>query len=295
MSDAPSVLKPIAATIIGIAFFSAMDAVMKSASIAVGAYSAYFLRCVIGFCLIAPVWWVRTRQMPSREVLRIHVKRSVVVAFMGLSFFYAIVRLPLAEAIAISFIAPLIALFLAAILLGEKIEPRSVVAGIAGLVGVLLIVGGKVGSQEMTDDVLWGLAAVLFSAVLYAWNLILQREQALVARPTEVSTFQNGIVALVLLGGTPFLLVMPDKTVWLELLQGALLAIAAAVTLTWAYARAEAQVLVPVEYTGFLWAVLFGWLMFDEQVTAGTFAGAALIVMACMIASRRKRPEQSAL
>ncbi|MFN2098916.1 DMT family transporter [Altererythrobacter sp. MF3-039] len=295
MSATPSYLRPIVAVIIGIALFSTMDAVMKSASLAIGAFSAYFLRCIVGFCIIAPVWWLRTRAMPSRAVMRIHIKRSVVVAFMGLSFFYAIVRLPLAEAIAISFIAPLIALFLAAVLLGEKIELRSIVAGVAGLAGVLLIVGGKVGSEEMTDEVVWGLAAVVFSAVLYAWNLILQREQALVAKPTEVSTFQNGIVALVLLGATPFLLEWPNMQVWGELVLGALLAISAAVMLTWAYARAEAQVLVPFEYTGFLWAVLLGWLMFGEDVTGWTISGASLIILACLIASRRKRPEQSAL
>lgn len=295
MSAAPSVLKPIAATIIGIAFFSAMDAVMKSASLAVGAYSAYFLRCVIGFSLIAPVWWFGTRKFPERSVLKIHLKRGVISAFMGLTFFYAIVRLPLAEAIALSFIAPLIALYLAAVLLGEKIELKSIIAGVAGLVGVVLIVGGKIGGEEMSDEAIKGLVAVLVSAVLYAWNLVIQREQALVSKPTEVSTFQNGIVALVLVAGAPFLLQMPDTETWGVLVSGALLAIAAAVTLTWAYARAEAQVLVPIEYTGFLWAVLFGWLMFGEQVTAWTVAGAALIIVACLIASRRKRPEQSAI
>ena len=160
---------------------------------------------------------------------------------------------------------------------------------------MLLIVGGKIGSQEMTDEAIKGLAAVLFSAVLYAWNLILQRQQALVSKPTEVSTFQNGIAALVLLAGAPFLLKLPGTQVWGELALGAVLAIAAAMALTWAYARAQAQVLVPFEYTGFLWAVLFGWLLFAEEVDVWTIAGAGLIIAACLISSRRRRPEQSAI
>jgi S-adenosylmethionine uptake transporter len=64
--------------------------------------------------------------------------------------------------------------------------------------------------------------------------------------------------------------------------------------LAWGYARAEAQVLVPLEYSGFLWAGLFGWLFFRERVSPPTLAGAALIVVACWIAAPRKRPEQSA-
>jgi S-adenosylmethionine uptake transporter len=287
-------LLPILATIIGIGFFSAMDAAMKSAAIAVGAYSAFFLRSIIGFSIISPVWLLQRHKWPPRDVLRIHLTRGVVVAFMGWAFFFALVRLPLAEAIALSFIAPLIALYLAAILLKEKIQPKAVYAALLGLAGVIAIIGGKIGNEEMSDEAVIGTVALLFSAVLYAWNLILQRQQALVASPVEVSTFQNGIVALVLLAGTPFLLIMPQDGQWLDIVMGAILGVAAALFLSWAYARAEAQILVPIEYTGFLWAVLFGWLFFQEEVTFATLAGTSLIVIGCWIAAR-KRTEQSAL
>ena len=68
----------------------------------------------------------------------------------------------------------------------------------------------------------------------------------------------------------------------------------AGMLLGWAYARAEAQVLVPIEYSGFIWAALFGWLYFGERVTAPTVAGTVLIVAGCWMATRR-RPEQTAL
>jgi S-adenosylmethionine uptake transporter len=287
-------LRPILATMAGIALFSAMDAVMKSASIAIGAYSAYLLRCLIGFAMIAPVWWWRNRRVPDRRVMRVHLVRGVVVAFMGWTFFASLVRLPLAEAIAISFVAPLISLYLAAWLLGEKIERRAIIAALLGLAGVVVIVGGKLGRENLDDDALAGLSLIAVSALLYAWNLVLQRQQALVAGPTEVSTFQNGVVSLVLLVGAPFLMVWPEGKAWLEIGAGALLAVGAALFLAWAYARAEAQKLVPIEYTGFLWASLFGWLYFAERVGPTTVAGAVMIVIGCWIATRR-RPEQSAL
>ena len=288
-------LKPVVATIIGIALFSAMDAVMKSASIAVGAYSAYLLRCAIGFCMIAPIWWWRTRKLPTRAVLKVHIMRGVVVAFMGWTFFAALVRLPLAEAIAISFIAPLITLYLAALILGESIQRRAILGAFLGLGGVIVIVGGRIGREKLSEDSLIGLALVTISALLFAWNLILQRQQALVSSPEEAGTFQNGVAALTLMAGAPFLLVMPSAQVWGELFVGAILAVTALLFLTWAYARAETQRLVPIEYTGFLWASLFGWMFFAEQIRGATVIGAALIVAGCFIAARGKRPEQTAL
>jgi S-adenosylmethionine uptake transporter len=292
-SDPP--IKPILAALAGIALYSAMDAVMKSASIAIGAYSAYLLRCAIGFAIIAPIWWWRGGKLPGRAVWRVHLIRGVVVAFMGWTFFASLVHLPLAEAIAISFVAPLIALYLSAILLGEQIERRAVMAALLGLAGVIVIVGDHLGRQTMTDDAATGLALIGISAILYAWNLVLQRQQALVAGPTEVSTFQNGVVTLVLLAGAPFLLEWPDTRAWLEIGAGALLAVGAALFFAWAYARAQAQQLVPIEYTGFLWASLFGWLYFGEGVGGATVIGALLIVAGCWIATRRRRPEQTAL
>ena len=58
--------------------------------------------------------------------------------------------------------------------------------------------------------------------------------------------------------------------------------------LSWAYARAEAQHLAPVEYTAFIWAVLFGMIFFFEPVRPLTLIGAAMIVLACYIAARRR-------
>lgn len=270
---------------------------MKSASIAIGAYSALVLRCAIGVAIVAPIWRLTGGTWPERSVLHIHLKRGVVVAFMALTFFFSLVRLPLAEAIALSFIAPLIALYLAAILLGERIERKAIIAAVLGLGGVVVIVSSKITTQSLNDDAIIGLIGIGISAVLYAWNLILQRQQALVSQPAEVATFQNSIVSLCLLPAAPFILVWPDQAIWGELVVGACLSTSAAMVLSWAYARAEAQVLVPIEYTGFLWAILFGWLMFGETVTPGMIAGAGLIVVGCWIATRKspQHTEQAAL
>ena len=78
-------------------------------------------------------------------------------------------------------------------------------------------------------------------------------------------------------------------------LGAALLALSAQLLFAWAYARAEAQVLVPLEYSGFLWAALFGWLIFAESLQVPVLMGAVLIVAGCWIAAPRKPPEQTAV
>jgi S-adenosylmethionine uptake transporter len=118
-------LLPVFAAAFAVACLSLMDAFMKEAALLIGAYTATTLRAVIGTGLVAPLWRLRGGRMPERAVLKLHLERGVVSAFMALTFFYSLTLLPLAEAIALSFIAPLLALYLARVLLGETISPRA--------------------------------------------------------------------------------------------------------------------------------------------------------------------------
>jgi S-adenosylmethionine uptake transporter len=270
---------------IGIGTFSLMDAVMKELAIAVGAYSATLWRNATGAAMMSALF-VGTRQhWPTVAVLRLHLLRSLVVAFMAVSFFWSLTVLPLAEAIGLSFIAPVIALYLAAILLGEHIGREAVIASVAGLAGMLVILFGKF-SGDYGEGAVWGTAAVLFSAVLYAYNLILQRQQALLAGPIEIAFFQNLLTAAILSLVAPWWL--QPSTEYALTLAAAGLATVSVLMLSWAYARAEAQILIPVEYTAFVWAAIFGWLFFAEPVTIWTVAGTGLIVAGSLVAARVK-------
>ncbi|WP_425231682.1 DMT family transporter, partial [Sphingorhabdus sp.] len=267
----------------GIGTFSLMDAAMKDLSISVGAYNAVLWRNLVG-TLIAGILFVATGQgWPARSNLRLHLWRSFIVAGMAVSFFWALAVLPLAEAIGLSFIAPVIALYLAAILLGEKIGREAILASVAGLAGVGVILYGKF-SGHYSSDALWGALAVLFSAVLFAYNLILARQQAQAAGPIEIAFFQNLLTASVLALAAPWFLAPLVVAKVPMLLTAASLAIFSLLLMSWAYARAEAQILIPVEYTAFVWAVLFGWVFFNEPVTLTTLIGTALIVGGSLIA-----------
>lgn len=286
-SPPASTLLPVLSVIAGIAAFSVMDAAMKAASLMVGVGTAMLLRNLLGTAMMLPIWLAAGRPLPSRKVAVLHFQRSAITAIMAALFFHGLVRIPMAEGMAISFFAPIIALYFAALLLGETIHPRAIVAAMLGLVGMVVIGADRFGAGEYGPEAIEGTISIVFSAVFYALNLVLQRKQAMLAGPVEIAMFQNLNVALIFLVMAPFYWTVPDAVSlgWTAL--GAALATTALLFLSWGYARAEAQVLVPVEYTGFLWAALMGWLVFGEALGAGVVAGAALIVLGCWIGTRR--------
>ena len=145
--DSPSPVLPFLIACAGIATYSAMDVLMKGLSIDIGAYNAVLWRTGAGTLLAGALYLGARPKWPDRTTMRIHAWRSLFVAGMALSFFWALARLPIAEAIALAFVAPLMALYMAAIFLGEKIGPRSIAASLLGLAGVIVIVAGKLGGD----------------------------------------------------------------------------------------------------------------------------------------------------
>ncbi|MFM6854529.1 MAG: DMT family transporter [Sphingopyxis sp.] len=277
----------------GVALFSVMDAVIKGLSIAIGVYNTLLWRSFCGLLIAGTLYILARQPWPRGAVLRVHIWRAVVTTVMALLFFWAIAFLPLAEAIALSFIAPLIALYLAALLLGERIGRQAIVASILGLLGVGVILAGRFDGAAHTPNALLGVCAVLASAVLFAYNLVLARQQAQMAGPVEIVFFQNLTVFILLSSAAPWLALVPDAAHWPAIGTSAGLAVLSLLLLSWAYARAEAQILIPVEYTAFIWAALCGWWFFAEPLTWPVMGGTVLIVAGCLFAARvRPQPTQ---
>jgi S-adenosylmethionine uptake transporter len=290
-SDPPQTSTAIAFAVatLGIALFSGMDAVMKGLSLAIGTYNALLWRTLAGAAIAAIFFFGAGNRWPGRAAMRVHLTRGLLGVPMALLFFWGLARVPMAQAIALAFVAPLIALYLSAVLLKERIERRAVLASLLGFAGVLVIFWGQ-REAELGPDAFRGSIAILASAGLYAYNIILMRRQALLAKPTEVAFFTSGIMGGSFLLAAPFLGDIPPAGEAPAILLGALLAFASLLLLSWAYARAEAQHLAPVEYTSFVWAAILGFVVFAEPVQPLTLAGAAMIVVACLIAATRRPP-----
>ncbi|TVV72316.1 DMT family transporter [Sphingomonas solaris] len=264
-----------------------MDAIMKGLVLDIGVYNALLWRSLAGVAIAAVLHLARRPAWPARATLRLHALRGLVTTGMAVLFFWGLARVPMAQAVALTFIAPLIALFFARVMLGEPISRRAIGGSVAASIGVLLIFSGQA-RVAAGPDAMWGAGAILCSAVCYAYNIILMRRQSLLADAIEVAFFQSAAIALLLALAAPFLAVAPAAHHVPPLLFASVLAVASLFLLSWAYARAEANYLAPVEYTAFLWASVLGWLVFGEVVSPRTVAGAVLIGAACIYSARRK-------
>ena len=279
---------PVLMALLGVLLFSLLDTIMKAQALAMGTYSAMFWRMAFGmlfaFLLLFPRVQVRTISGPA---LKIHMLRAALTTLMTYLFFFSLTRIPLAQAIGLSFIAPIISLFLAAPLLGERLQSNAKIAATLGFMGVVVVVGSELLSIDASSDLL-GLSAVLVFALLYALYLILQRKHSLMASPLEIVFYQNIMVFGMLLLGAPFFVSLPANAAqWGGAALAAAFAMGSLALMSMAYRRAEIQKLTSIEYTAFIWGALFGWLFFAEGLSVQTLLGTGLIVAGCLANLRR--------
>ncbi|NJC34502.1 S-adenosylmethionine uptake transporter [Sphingomonas jejuensis] len=294
MSDGRGHVTAFAVAAAGIAVFSAMDVLMKGLSIAIGTYVALVWRNLAAVAIGGTLYLASGDGWPARSTLRVHLIRGAVTTIMALLFFWGLARLPMAQAIALSFVSPLLAQYLSAVMLKERVAPAAVAASLIAAVGVGAILAGQA-RADLGPEALTGALAVLGSALCYAFNIVLMRQQAQVAKPAEVAFFQALVVAGLLLLAAPWMLSVPPKDQWTAIVAAAVLGTVSAMLLAWGYARAPASHMAPTEYTAFVWASLFGWAVFGETVSGWTVVGAALIVTGCIVAVRTKPIEQPTL
>jgi len=276
------------AALAAVGTLSIMDAVMKHLVLAIGIFAVSVWRALANLVVAAAIYLPRRGAWPERKVMRVHIARSVIITVMAFLFFWGIGRVPLAQAIALTFIAPLIALLLASMFLQERIGSRSIIGSVGAFGGVVIIVVGQAQSH-LGPDALLGTLAILGSALCYAVNIVLMRHQALSAKPLEITFFQAVCVMVLWLLAIPVAGVptLPAGQ-WGLIGVASVLSTAGTLLFAWGYARGEASYLAVTEYSAFIWASALGWLVFREHVSIYTLCGAVLIVGGCLVAARRK-------
>ncbi|BBE72301.1 DMT family transporter [Oharaeibacter diazotrophicus] len=283
---------PVFAAIAAVAVLSIMDAVIKEAGARLDTPQVVMLRYAFGLLAVLPIALSGRVALPTRGTFRrasLRVAFTISTAFL---FFKTLTLLPLAEAVAITFTAPFFMLLASRILLGEAMPPKALSAIAVGFVGVVVMVIGRGGFDEGLGSWL-GYVTGLGCSVTYALSMILMRRDA----------GHDPVVALVLaqnltafLASVPFGLAVwttpSAETVWLFVAAGAL-GTAGHLCFAFAYGRAPASRLAPLEYTAFLWATVFGAMFFGEVPSAWTLAGAALIVGACLMVMGRPAADEA--
>lgn len=270
---------------LGIALLTAMDAVIKGQMQQHSFIVALFMRFLMGgLCALAVLAIVRPAR-PTRASLIGNIVRVPIVVLTAGSFFYSVSVLPLAEALTLSFLAPVFVALLGGLLLKEKIDKRILQALGFGIAGMLVMVWPRL--QGHVSGASLGVAAALFSAISYAFNLILLRRIAVREHPTVIVAFQNCGPALCLAIPAWYAIVPMSFGELAAYLFAGALGVAGHLTLTSAYAHAAASRLAPIEYTALVWASLLGFFVFGEVPLYTTYAGAMLIVAGAVAVSRR--------
>lgn len=283
--DAPhSPLKAYSSAILAIGFLSAMDAAMKAVSLDYGALSALAWRALVALPVVGTAYLLTRKGWPDRTAMKLHLLRGILMVPMSFTFFWGLTYVPMAQAIALAFIAPLIAALLAGPILGETVGKRIVGGSALAFLGVSTILFGQ-SRLDLGPEALMGAFSILGSALLYAFNMLLMRKQSQRSGPIEIAFFYFAVAGVgfwlvsLAVGLPPFPAGELDA-----LLIATGLSIAGMLGLAWAYARATAAYLSTSEYSGFLWAALFGFLVFGEVPSPWTMAGAVAIVIGCWIA-----------
>lgn len=281
---------PLLLALAGTAVLTGMDALVKFLSASFPTFQIVLLRyAMMVLWMLGPIALMRPG-WPLRARLPAHAGRAALNVLTAGTFFYALGRLPLAEVFALSFTSPIFIAMFGALLLGERLRWRVVVAIAAGFAGMLVIVAAGAGSSAGGPAEPLAIAAALAAPVTYALGIVLLRAQT-AHEPPMVIVFVQGVLVLLFVAPIAAIdLRPPQGTDWLAFALVGLFGAVGHLAFAHALARTTAARFSVAEYTGLLWAALFGYVFFAEVPTLNVWVGAALIVAGCLLVLRQRAP-----
>lgn len=287
----PGALRGALWMLLAAAFFSAMTACIRHlAETGFHPLMTSFYRSVIGLVLLAPFFLRRGTSVLRTERHGLFLFRGMTSAAAQAAFFFAVAFLPLADAVSLTFTAPLFGALLAVLFLGEIVGPRRAAVLAAGFLGVLIIL--RPGFKEVD----WTFAMPLLAA--FGMGLI----WVLVKRLAETEPTER-IVFYMILYTVPVSFVMAlfvwQTPTWNHLswlVVTALVANAGQFAMTNSYRAAEATAVFPFDFARLPFTALLAWLAFAEALDLWTWLGALVIFIASaqqMRAESRRRPAEA--
>lgn len=286
-----SPLRGIALKLISVVLFIIMASLIKASSTRIPAGEAVFFRSFFAMPVIL-IWLLMRHDLSTG--LRVnspmgHLWRGVIgVSAMGTGF-AALALLPLPEVTAIGYTAPLLTVLFAAVLLGERLRLFRMSAVAIGLCGVLIILWPRLTLDDVNDAARMGVILILVSSVLRALAQI-QIRRIVATEQTSAIVFYFSLTATLLsLLTVPFGWVVPTVAEAAMLISAGLLGGLAQIFLTSAYRETGAAVLAPFDYASMVFALLVGYVIFDEPPTGQMLLGAAVVISAGVLIIWRER------
>lgn len=271
--------------LIAVALFAVMDSGLKALAATLPGLQVATLRAASSLPLILLLVLVRGKLATLKPVhWRVHVLRGVLGVVMLAAFAHALKSMPLANAYALFFVAPLMITVLAALLLKERVSLGRWGAIAFGFVGVLVIL-------RPSSDGLTGTAGllVLLAALAYAVSSVSVR---MLANHDSIESMMFWLCALVMLFGgllSAASWVPLDRSHLLPLAIVGVTGTAAQFAITYAFHQGEASVVAPFEYTALLWGAMIDWWLWGTFPDWVTWVGAAFLVASGIYLVRHER------
>ncbi len=261
--------------------FVAVTGIVKHLGDDMPAAQSAFLRYLLGLVFLLPMIPALRRARLSRGDVGLFGLRGVAHSLGVILWFYAMTQIPIAEVTAMNYLSPVYVTLGAALLLGERLAARRLLAIAAALLGALIIL--RPGFREISP----GHLAMLGTAVLFAASYLLAKRMSATCSASVVV----GLLSItVTVGLAPFAAVVwvtPsfEQLAWLFLV--AFFATAGHFTMTLAFAAAPITVTQPVTFLQLVWAVVLGAVVFAEPADIWViFGGSVIIGSACFITWR---------
>lgn len=260
-----------------------MGSIVKGLGDNLSSFQVSFFRAAFGLVLVLPLVLPRGMQVFRAKRPILLVGRGIAGAVGMMAGFYAVVQMPLADATAITFTAPLFVVLLAGVFLGESVDRNRWLATLVGFLGVILLIQPDAGTIE-TAAVVALIGAMAIAAVKLMLRSLAKQEQAL-----TILLYTSVIMTLITAAPAWLTWKTPTLTELSLLLIVGILANLGQYCMIRGYRLHEASKLAPLEYSRLIFAILLGAYVFAETPTGVTLIGAALIVLGSLYVALSKQ------
>jgi drug/metabolite transporter (DMT)-like permease len=252
-------------------FFGSMAVCIRLASSQLHPFEIAFFRNLFGFVFTLPLLYRHGWSILRTDKLPLYFLRCCIGIVSMLAGFWAIVHLPLAQAVALSYSTPIFVTIGAVFVLGEIVRSRRWTAVIIGFIGVLILIHPGTDSFSFASLVAV-LAAVMSASVAISIKFLSRTEKAdaIVIYTTMIWVPLSLVPAL-------FFWTTPTGITWLWIVMSGLLGTTAHMCWTRALALADASLLTPISFLQVIVVGVFAYFLFGETVDRWTVAGAAII------------------
>ncbi len=252
-----------------------------------------FARAIVTLVMVLALFALRgeLRAALRTERLGAHIGRGLTSVFGMFFLFAAVARLPLVDATTITFLAPLMTVTLAALVLGERVRFHRWAAVVIGFLGVLVMVAPHLSRADAltTSMALIGAACAFGNAVCIAAATVQIRSLTTTESTSSIMIYLSIIVALAGLATLPFGWRMPTPWEALMLVGIGVCGALGQILLTEGIRYAPASFIAPFDYTLMPWALALGFVFFGEFPTVEVLVGAAIVIATGLFVMWRER------